>query len=120
MSSTEEGALKRDVKEMLRVFDIASEVAPVYRPKGYYNMPVPSGYGVPMLDFVGHYRGRFFMIETKAPGKEPTARQTNLMELLRRSGAWCCWADNFSDLERKFVGFTLAVDMERERLKSAP
>ena len=27
------------------------------------------------MDFLGCYRGRFFAIETKAPGKKPTLRQ---------------------------------------------
>ena len=41
----------------------------------YFNMPVPSGYGESMLDFVGCHRGQFFMVETKAPGKHLTPRQ---------------------------------------------
>jgi hypothetical protein len=41
----------------------------------YSYWPVPSGYGKTTLDVIGCYRGRFFTIETKAPGKKPTLRQ---------------------------------------------
>lgn len=41
----------------------------------YKFMPVQSGYGAASLDFLGCHRGRFFAVETKAPGKHLTPRQ---------------------------------------------
>jgi hypothetical protein len=46
----------------------------------YTYWPVPSGYGSTTLDVLGCYRGRFFAVETKAPGKKPTLRQTTQIE----------------------------------------
>lgn len=73
---TPEGKIKKLVSEVLR--DV---------PDLYYWMPVPSGYGDATLDYVGSYRGRFFAIETKAPGKKPTPRQQITIERMQRGGA---------------------------------
>lgn len=53
----------------------------------YRYMPVPSGYGAPSLDYVCCYRGQFFAIETKAPGKKPTAVQMHTIAAMERAGA---------------------------------
>lgn len=63
--ATPESKVKKKVRELLDQ----------YGPDLYYNMPVPAGYGEPMLDFVGCFYGKFFMIETKAEGKPLTPRQ---------------------------------------------
>jgi hypothetical protein len=76
---TPEGKVKAQVKRVLKPYRDSDEL--------YYWMPVPSGYGDAMLDFVGSHLGRFFAIETKAPGKEPTDRQKLTIEFMRRSGA---------------------------------
>ncbi len=50
----------------------------------YSYWPVPSGYGRTTVDVIGCYRGCFFAIETKAPKKKPTLRQSetiNEMEM---------------------------------------
>lgn len=52
----------------------------------YYFMPVQTGYGSPTLDFLGSHKGRFFAVETKAPGKVPTPRQELTMALINASG----------------------------------
>lgn len=67
--STPESRVKKQVKELLDH----------YGDDLYYNMPVPAGFGEPMLDFVGCFYGKFFMIETKAPGKKLTPRQQFIM-----------------------------------------
>lgn len=41
----------------------------------YTYWPVPTGYGSTTLDVLGCYRGRFFVVETKAEGKKPTLKQ---------------------------------------------
>lgn len=62
---TPEGGVKAKVKRAL--MSLVSEC--------YYFMPVQNGMGAPALDFYGCYRGHFFAIETKAPGKILTMRQ---------------------------------------------
>jgi len=52
----------------------------------WYNFPVPAGFGTPMLDVVGCFRGRFFAIELKAPGKKPTPRQKLCIAQMREAG----------------------------------
>ena len=83
---TEEGKLKDKVKAFLK------------ERGAYYHMPVPSGYGMQTLDFVGCYRGMFFGVETKAPGKKPTPRQEYTMNEMRKAGAWVVWGDNAPNL----------------------
>jgi Holliday junction resolvase len=63
MAQTPEGKVKDKVKRLLKKYG------------AYYFMPVQSGYGAPTLDILACYRGIFVAIETKAPGKKPTARQ---------------------------------------------
>lgn len=41
----------------------------------YHHWPVQNGMGAPCLDCHGCYRGIYFAIEAKAPGKVPTPRQ---------------------------------------------
>jgi len=62
--ATPEGKIKDKVKKILKTYENL-----------YYEMPVPSGYGKSGLDFTCCFCGRFFAVETKAPGKKPTARQ---------------------------------------------
>jgi penicillin-binding protein-related factor A (putative recombinase) len=49
-------------------------------------MPVPSGYGATTVDYLCCYRGHFFAIEAKAPGKVPTPRQDYVLEQIRLAG----------------------------------
>lgn len=60
----------------------------------FFNMPVPAGYGTPLLDFIGCYHGYFFAIETKAPGKKPTPRQSLTIEQMREAGGTVFVIDN--------------------------
>ena len=69
---TPEGKVKAAVKKIL---DAADET--------YYHCPVQNGMGAPTLDFVGCSKGRYFAIETKAPGKKPTTRQEHTSEQMR-------------------------------------
>ncbi len=76
---TPEGKVKALVKDALRENNI------------WFNMPVPAGYGEPMLDFICcvPYRdiGIFLAIETKAPGKKPTQRQEIMINKMQAAGA---------------------------------
>jgi hypothetical protein len=71
---TPEGATKRKLRKILQGY------------VGIYTYwPVPSGYGRTTLDVLGCYRGRFFTVETKAPGKKPTLRQQIELESIARA-----------------------------------
>jgi len=72
--TTPEGRVKAKVRELLRQYDGM-----------YLYMPVPTGFGQTTLDFLGCYRGRFFSIETKAEGKQPTLRQMTLLQDIDRA-----------------------------------
>lgn len=71
---TPEGKVKEKVKKLLK-----SNGA-------YYHMPVQNGMGAPTLDFVGCHFGRYFAIETKAPGKDLTPRQLNTAHEIQDAG----------------------------------
>lgn len=71
---TPEGKVKDMVKKQLNEYGV------------YYYMPVSNGMGAPSLDFYCCYRGQFFAIETKAPGKKLTHRQRMTEKNIRDSG----------------------------------
>lgn len=73
--TTPEGKVKDKVKKVLMQYG------------AYWHCPVQNGLGAPTLDFVGCYRGRFYAIETKAPGKKPTPRQELTITGMRAAGA---------------------------------
>lgn len=64
---TPEGKIKKAVKLIIDP----------RRPRLYYEMPVPTGFGKSGLDFSCCYFGLAFYIETKAPGEQlrPLQRQ---------------------------------------------
>lgn len=78
MGTTPEGNVKKMVREILDPHRDRGELV--------YDMPVQGGYGPAMLDFHGCHRGRYFVIEAKAPGKKPTDRQTDKMTDIRAAG----------------------------------
>src|SRR5205823_20729 len=69
---TPEGKVKASVKKAL------NEIG------AYHHWPVQNGMGAPCLDCHGSYRGWYFAIETKAPGKHPTLRQLFTMGAVRK------------------------------------
>lgn len=75
---TPEGKIKKMVRELLDPYRDRGEL--------HYDMPVMGGYGPPMLDFHCCHRGRYFVIETKAPGAKPTPRQNTTMGRIERAG----------------------------------
>lgn len=52
----------------------------------YRHSPVQNGMGAPSLDFVGCFKGLYFAVETKAPGKKPTPRQEITISAMRKAG----------------------------------
>lgn len=75
---TPEGKVKARIKAVLKKYENL-----------YYDMPVPSGYGKSGLDFHGCYNGRYFAIEAKAPGKEPTVLQRSVIRQILAAGGMC-------------------------------
>lgn len=73
--ATSESRVKKGVKAILKS-------------KGcYFFMPVQMGYGMPSVDFLVCWRGRFIAIETKAIGvKVVTARQQLTMNEITAAG----------------------------------
>jgi len=85
---TPEGKVKNLVEKFLKtngLIKLGSAVAA--GTTGFYWMPVPYGYGVSYLDFIGHYKGRLFGIETKVPSKNPTPRQQQMIDATEKTGA---------------------------------
>ena len=87
---TPEGKVKKLVAALLAEFNIvnAKDAGRELKSNGWYFCPGQNGYGVKGIpDFVGHYLGRFFAVETKAPGKIPTGFQgLQVAEILRSGG----------------------------------
>ena len=86
---TPEGRVKRLTRQLLEEFGVqeAKDAGVPGKHDGWYFMPGQNGYGVKGIpDFVGHYKGFFFSIETKAPGKEPKVFQELQMKAIRESG----------------------------------
>lgn len=78
---TPEGRVKAQVDALLKQHE------------AYYLKPVQNGMGAPALDYHGSHQGVAFVIETKAPGKAPTARQLNTLRRIAASGAACFLID---------------------------
>ena len=86
--TTPEGKVKEAVKKLLREHNV------------YWHMPVQNGMGAPSLDFVCCANGKYFAIETKAPGKKPTPRQECTMAEIQRAKGKCFVIDgDLSTLE---------------------
>ena len=68
--------------------EVKKQVKKILKAHGgvYYHMPVLMGYGTPSLDFICCVNGLFFAIETKAPGKKPTARQNLTIKEIEDAG----------------------------------
>ena len=84
---TPEGQVKKRIKETLQQYKILNAAHAGTTPDavGWYTMPTPRGVkGIP--DFIGHYYGRFFSIEAKAPDKEPSGFQLLQNDTIKRTG----------------------------------
>lgn len=73
MSGILEKTVKARVKKLLKQHNC------------YQFWPVQTGYGAATLDCLGCHRGRFFAIETKAPGKHLTPRQELTMAIMNEA-----------------------------------
>ena len=89
MKSTPENAVKRQIVQLLARYDIqpAAKAGTFTTAAGWFYAAVQgplSVRGIP--DFIGHYRGRFWAIEAKAPGKKPTGFQALQLSAIKASG----------------------------------
>jgi len=66
-------------------------------------MPVPTGMQIATLDFLGCYKGHFFAIETKRPGKVPTDRQVATMQRINDAGGYAIWGDSIERIRTLFL-----------------
>ncbi len=58
--------------------------------------------GIP--DFVGCYKGKFFAIEVKAPGKKPRPLQQFVIDSIKKSEGSCIYVDSFTDFKNFIEG----------------
>ncbi len=109
---TPEGQVKKLVKDYLisiGLIPAGQAVLCTAGNTGWFHMPVSNGMGVHGIpDFIGHYRGRFFAIETKTKGKKPTDRQMHQLNALGMTGAATFVVDSEESLEgvKRWVGET--------------
>lgn len=89
-----EGRVKRDVKNFLKG-------------KGaWFYMPVQNGMGrVGIPDFICCWEGKFYAIETKAPGKRDNATPNQLKEIdgIRLAGGVALVVDDVAQLAKVFT-----------------
>ncbi len=83
---TPESKVKEQVKKLLKEHKV------------YWHCPMQNGMGKPSLDFICCCNGRFFAIETKAPGKKPTKRQEVTMMEIAFAGGFVFVVSNQEEL----------------------
>jgi hypothetical protein len=88
-SMTPENEVKAQIKDLLHAHDIqpAAKAGTFATAAGWYYSAVQgpmSVRGIP--DFIGHYRGKFFAVEAKSPGKKPTGFQALQIHSINVSG----------------------------------
>jgi hypothetical protein len=94
MATTPESRIKDKIRAVLKSYEHI-----------YFFMPVPTGMGATTVDFLCCYRGHFFGIEAKAPGKIPTPRQEYVLEQIRLAGGSTFTIDGDAGLDalREFL-----------------
>jgi hypothetical protein len=87
--TTPEGRIKNLIKALLLKYNIQSATKAGNFPldaSGWWFSPSQNGLGVAGIpDFIGHYRGEFFALEAKAPGKKPTGFQEHQIKAISSS-----------------------------------
>jgi hypothetical protein len=76
----------------------------------YAHWPVQMGMGDRCLDCHGCYKGRYFAIETKAPGKTMTLIQKTTAEEIRKAGGLVYVVDSTEAANELFRGDNFAGD----------
>lgn len=99
---TPEGKVKKAIYDLLNTYEImpASRAGAALHATGWYYAAVQgpmSVRGIP--DIIGHYRSKFFAIEAKAPGKEPSGFQRLQIDAIRASGGAVFVVDGVGSLK---------------------
>lgn len=105
---TKEGIVKDAVKRLLHSYGIMpAKDAALFTPacRGWYFMPVSNGMGVTGIpDFICHFNGLLFAVETKTKGEKPTALQQHQLNAIGISGAKSFVVDGDLTELKNFLG----------------
>ncbi len=64
--------------------------------------------GIPDID--GCFKGKYFAIEVKAPGKVPTTLQKYNIDKINEANGVAFWVDNFADYTQLFESRLLYIN----------
>lgn len=67
----------------------------------YVFAPVQMGMGASTVDQLVCFKGKFIGIESKVPGKSPTARQYQALREIEAAGGQSYWVVSLDDLKAK-------------------
>lgn len=65
----------------------------------YVFAPVQTGYGAATVDQLICFKGKFIGIESKVPGKHPTARQIQTIREINEAGGQAFWVTSLEDVK---------------------
>ena len=103
MRTTPEGEVKKEIDKLLNR----------YRPHVWYHKAVVTGMGKPTVDYTGCCLSKYFAIEAKAPGKEPTKRQAQTLHEMEEAGARTFVIDNADSDEFKALRIWLQIRVDK-------
>jgi hypothetical protein len=69
----------------------------------YVFAPVQMGLGMSTVDQLVCFKGKFLGIESKVPGKHPTARQYQALKEISAAGGQAYWVTSLEDLKEQMV-----------------
>jgi hypothetical protein len=69
----------------------------------YVFAPVQMGMGMSTVDQLVCFKGKFIGVETKVPGKHPTARQYQTLQAINGAGGEAYWVTSLQDLKEQMI-----------------
>lgn len=69
----------------------------------YVFAPVQMGMGMSTVDQLVCFKGKFIGVESKVPGKHPTARQYQTLRQIEEAGGQAYWVTSLQDLKDQMV-----------------
>ena len=70
---------------------------------GYVFAPVQMGMGMSTVDQLICFKGKFIGVETKVPGKHPTARQYQTLKAIEAAGGQAYWVTSLDELKEQMI-----------------